>query len=47
LPHRRQATDRDRDYRRYYDDATAELVARHMKADIERFGYDFDPPGRS
>ena len=47
LPHRRQATDRDRDYRRYYDDATAELVARHMKADIERFGYRFDPPGRT
>lgn len=45
LPHRREATDRERDYRRYYDDAAAALVARHMRADIERFGYSFDPPG--
>ena len=47
LPHRREATDRERDYRRYYDDATAELVAQHMRADIERFGYGFDPPGKA
>jgi hypothetical protein len=40
LPRKRRATDRD-DYRRYYDDATAELVARHFKPDIEAFGYSF------
>jgi hypothetical protein len=45
LPHRRQATDRRKDYRSYYDDATAALVASHFAADIERFGYAFDPPG--
>jgi hypothetical protein len=40
LPHKRQAKDRD-DYRKYYDDATAELVARHFKPDIEALGYRF------
>ncbi|MFZ5483788.1 MAG: sulfotransferase family 2 domain-containing protein [Pseudomonadota bacterium] len=44
LPHRRQATDRRRDYREYYDDATADLVARHFARDIDRFGYRFDDP---
>ena len=42
LPHRRRARDR-RDYRSYYDDATADLVARHFARDIEAFGYRFDP----
>lgn len=41
LPHRRKATDR-KDYRGYYDDATAEAVARHFHQDIEAFGYTFD-----
>ncbi len=41
LPHRRRATDRQ-DYRRYYTDDLAELVARHFRADVERFGYRFD-----
>jgi Sulfotransferase family len=41
LPHRRQAKDRS-DYRRYYDAATAELVAEHFRPDIEAFGYAFD-----
>jgi hypothetical protein len=41
LPHRRQAKDRA-DYRRYYDDATAELVAVRFRPDIEAFGYAFD-----
>lgn len=45
LPHRRQATDRRKDYRTYYDDDTAALVARRFAADIERFGYAFDPHG--
>lgn len=40
LPHKRQAKDRD-DYRGYYDDATAELVARHFQPDIDAFGYRF------
>lgn len=44
LPHIRQATDRKRDYRTYYTAATAELVADHYRADIERFGYHFDNP---
>ncbi|AGA92288.1 Sulfotransferase family [Thioflavicoccus mobilis 8321] len=43
LPHRRQATDRRRDYRAYYDDETAELVARHFAGDIALLGYRFDP----
>lgn len=43
LPHRRQAVDRA-DYRRYYDDDTAECVARHFADDIARFGYRFDDP---
>ena len=41
LPHRRRAVDRD-DYRRYYDIASAELVARHYAPDIARLGYRFD-----
>jgi hypothetical protein len=43
LPHERRAADRDRDYRRYYSDETAELVARHFSRDIEVLGYRFDP----
>lgn len=43
LPHRRRANDRDADWRRYYDDALAETVAHHFAADIEMFGYRFDP----
>ncbi|BBA35202.1 sulfotransferase family [Methylocaldum marinum] len=44
LPHRRKATDRRKDYRDYYDDVTAALVAEHYRPDIERFGYRFDEP---
>lgn len=43
LPHRRRAADREHDYRRYYDDSTRELVARHFARDIELLGYAFDP----
>ena len=43
LPHRRQAVDRKADYRRYYTDETAELVARHFARDIELLDYRFDP----
>ncbi len=47
LPHSRKAVDRKADYRGYYDDATAEWVAAHYRADIERFGYRFDDPAGS
>jgi len=46
LPHRRQATDRTKDYRSYYDDVTAALVAEHFQDDVARFGYTFDDPSR-
>ncbi|WP_448383121.1 sulfotransferase family 2 domain-containing protein [Desulfosoma sp.] len=41
LPHKRKAVDR-RDYRAYYTDETADLVARHFRRDIELFDYRFD-----
>jgi hypothetical protein len=44
LPHRRRAADRERDYRGYYDEATAALVADHFARDIELLGYRFDDP---
>jgi hypothetical protein len=44
LPHARKAHDRKRDYRSYYDDVTAQLVAEHYRPDIKRFGYRFDDP---
>jgi len=42
LPHKRQAKDRDRDYRQYYSDDLAELVNQHFARDIELFGYTFE-----
>jgi hypothetical protein len=42
LPHRRRATDRERDYRPYYPDGLAELVATHFRQDIEMLGYRFE-----
>lgn len=42
LPHLRKATDR-KDYRRYYTDQLAELVAEHYRRDLEILGYTFDP----
>lgn len=45
LPHKRKASDRERDYRDYYNDRTAELVARHFRRDIDVLGYRFDQPG--
>ncbi len=41
LPHKRKATDRGREYREYYTDETAELVARHFARDVELLGYGF------
>ncbi len=42
LPHKRKAADREKDFRQYYNDATAELVARHFAKDIEMLDYRFD-----
>jgi len=42
LPHLRRASERD-DYRRYYTDDLAEIVARHYQRDLEVLGYTFDP----
>ena len=41
LPHLRRAQDR-RDYRSYYTDELAELVAHHYQRDLEILGYTFD-----
>lgn len=42
LPHKRKASDR-RDFRTYYADTTAELVARFYHGDVKVFGMQFDP----
>jgi hypothetical protein len=47
LPHRRQATDRGKDYRSYYTDELRELVATRFRPDIDLFGYGFDPGDES
>lgn len=44
LPHKRKAGDRDKDYRGYYTDDTAALVAGHFEPDVRIFGYRFDRP---
>lgn len=41
LPHRHAHGGKERDYRRYYSDRTAEAVATRFKRDIEAFGYEF------
>ncbi len=41
---RSNASDRQADYRGYYDDTTANIVAQACAVDIARFGYAFDPP---
>ena len=43
LPHKRQATDRQKDYRSYYTDDLAALVGNTFKRDVEMLGYRFDP----
>ena len=40
LPHKRQAKDR-KDYRSYYNDTTADMIAEYFKPDIQVFGYSF------
>jgi hypothetical protein len=42
LPHKRKAEDRAQDYRSYYTDATAELVANYFARDIETLKYRFE-----
>jgi hypothetical protein len=42
LPHKRKALDRASDYRIYYTDKAAELVAKYYQVDIENLGYTFD-----
>ncbi len=42
LPHRRKATDRDRDYRSYYNDALTDKVAAYFQQDIKLLGYSFE-----
>ena len=46
LAHRRKAGDRG-DYRSYYNDQTARLVADRFRQDIEMFDYQFDPAAAS
>lgn len=46
LPHLRRASERD-DYRRYYTDELADMVARHYRRDLELLDYTFDPEPRS
>ncbi|WP_295407986.1 sulfotransferase family 2 domain-containing protein [uncultured Thiocystis sp.] len=43
LPHARKAEDRKQDYRSYYNDQTAELVASHFARDIQLLEYRFEP----
>jgi len=43
LPHKRKAEHRD-DYRRYYTNRTAQLIADHFKQDIDMLNYTFDEP---
>lgn len=42
LPQKRVAKDRGKDYRAYYADDTAALVAQYFARDIEMFAYDFE-----
>lgn len=43
LPHERKANDRKKDYRSYYNDQTAELIATHFARDIQLLDFRFDP----
>jgi len=43
LPHKREARDRKSDYRSYYSDALAERVGQYFAADVQAFGYRFEP----
>jgi hypothetical protein len=41
LPHKKKSHRNDRDYRRYYDDATRRIIEERYRRDIELFGYEF------
>ncbi|MCB1862644.1 MAG: sulfotransferase family 2 domain-containing protein, partial [Gammaproteobacteria bacterium] len=43
LPHKREARDRNKDYRSYYSDALAELVENYFERDIKTLNYSFEP----
>lgn len=43
LPHKRNSQKRH-DFRQYYDDKTAEVVAKYYRVDAAKFGYRFDAP---
>ncbi len=43
LPHKRQATDRSKDYRSYYSDDLAERVGTYFARDVDLLKYRFDP----
>ena len=42
LPHKREARDRNKDYRSYYSDALAELVENYFERDIKTLNYSFE-----
>ncbi|GAC33369.1 sulfotransferase family 2 domain-containing protein [Paraglaciecola polaris] len=42
LPHKRKADDRQKDYRRYYNQDSIETVAQHYQRDIELLNYQFE-----
>jgi hypothetical protein len=42
LPHRRKATDRNKDYRSYYTDDLVDKVANHFEQDIRILNYQFE-----
>ena len=43
LPHKRRATERQKDYRSYYSDESVEAVAKHFEQDIRLLDYSFVP----
>lgn len=42
IPHKRKASDRKKDYRDYYNDASIEAVAKHYERDIRLLNYQFE-----
>lgn len=41
LPHKRKSKTREKDYRKYYNERTYDLIEKHFKLDIENLGYTF------
>jgi hypothetical protein len=44
MGHKRKSATRDRDYRGYYTDASAQLVADYFAQDVRILGYRFEDP---